>query len=291
MRTLILLLAGMSLSVALSAAELPGWQATEHLDAAHLGEVWSTRGQRWIDADQLVAELAGSDRVVVGEKHDNPDHHHLQLWLLQQLQARRPQAALLMEMLQPGQQAAVTALQHRELPASAALPAQLDWQDGWDWSLYGPLVRWGLQVPQQLLAANLSAEQMMHRYRRPPPISSRYSAAARAQLEQTLLDSHCGMLDAQRVPAMLAIQQGRDEQMARALAEAPAPALLLAGGYHARRDLGVPLHWQSQWGTAPAVVLLWEAGAGELPGYAQADYVWLTPALPEQDYCAGWREH
>jgi len=290
MKTLSLLLAGLLLSMTLRAAELPAWQTTEQLAAPHLGQAWDTRAQRWLSADQLVAELAGSARVVVGEKHDNADHHRLQLWLLQQLQARRPQAALLMEMLQPGQQVAVDGLQHRDLPAPAALQAQLDWQPGWDWSLYGPLVRWGLQVPERLLAANLGMEQMLHRYKRPPPLSPRYSVAARATLEQTLLDSHCGKLDAKRLPAMLAIQQGRDEQMARVLAEAPTPALLLAGGYHARRDLGMPLHWQPQWGVTPTVVLLWEAGAGELPGRAQADYVWLTPALPEQDYCAGWGE-
>lgn len=286
----LLLLACMSVSVVLSAAELPAWQATEHLDAAHLGQVWDARAQRWLDADQLVSELAGRSRVVVGEKHDNPDHHRLQLWLLQQLHARRPQAALLMEMLQPGQQAAVDTLQHQKLPETPVLQARLNWQDGWDWSFYGPLVSWGLLQPQRLLAANLGVEQMMHRYKQPPPISTRYSKVARATLEQTLLDSHCGKLDAQRLPAMLAIQQGRDEQMARALGEAPAPALLLAGSYHARRDLGLPLHWQPQWGAAPSIVLLQEAGQGELPGPQQADFVWLTPTLPAQDHCAGWDE-
>jgi len=287
MRTL-LLLACMSLSAVLSAAELPAWQATEHRDAAHLGQVWDTRAQRWLDADQLVSELAGSERVVVGEKHDNLDHHRLQLWLLQQLDEQRPQAALLMEMLQPEQQAAVNALQHQPLPEADVLQMQLDWQEGWDWSLYGSLVLWGLQEPQRLLAANLGMQQMMRRYQRPPPISARYSSAARATLEQTLLDSHCGKLDPHHLPAMLAIQQGRDEQMARALAEAPAPALLLAGSYHARRDLGMPLHWRPQWSEAPIVVLLREAGQGEFPGPEQADFVWLTPALPEKDYCAGW---
>ncbi len=290
MRTLLLLFGSLSLSMTLSAGELPAWQATEQLDAPHLGQAWDTQAQRWIGADQLVSELAGRARVVVGEKHDNPDHHRLQLWLLQELQARRPQAALLMEMLQPGQQAAVDTLQQRDLPASARLQTQLDWQDGWDWALYGPLVRWGLQVPRRLLAANLGVEQMMHRYRRPPPISSRYSAASRHVLEQTLLASHCGKLDAERLPAMLAIQQGRDEQMARVLGEASTPALLLAGDYHARRDLGVPVHWQQRWGQSPTVVLLREVGQRELPGLEQADYVWLTPALPEQDYCAGWGE-
>tara|TARA_R110000764_G_scaffold8776_2_gene28955 strand:- start:14116 stop:14988 length:873 start_codon:yes stop_codon:yes gene_type:complete len=290
MRTLLLVLL-VCASFSLKAEQLPAWRATKGLDAPHLGQVWDTHAQRWLPADQLVTALARSAHVVVGEKHDNPDHHQLQLWLLEQLQERRPQAALIMEMLEPSQQAAVNALQGQPLPDSSLLQEQLNWQLGWDWSLYSPLVSWGLQVPQRLLAGNLGQQQMLHRYRKPPPVSARYSAAARAELEQTLLDSHCGKLGAERMPSMLAIQQGRDEQMARALAEAPTPALLLAGAFHARRDLGMPLHWQQQWGEAPTVVLLLEAGQGQLPGTEQADFVWLTPALPEQDYCAQWGQN
>jgi len=281
-------LLALCLSASAGAAELPEWQASEHRNDAHIGQVWDTAAQQWLSADQLVQSLAGSAHVLVGEKHDNPDHHQLQLWLLQQLQLVRPQGALVMEMLQPGQQVFANRLQGQPLPDSPSLQKELAWQDGWEWSFYGPLVRWGLQVPERLLAANLGREQMMLRYRQPPPVSARYSPAARKQLEQTILNSHCGKLDSAQVAPMLAIQQGRDEQMARALAEAPTPALLLAGAYHARKDLGVPLHWQSSWGQAPKVVLLQEAGGAVLPGAQQADFVWLTPALPEQDYCANW---
>ncbi|WP_341707338.1 ChaN family lipoprotein [Halopseudomonas sp.] len=268
------------------AAPLPVWQASDGLDDPHLGQVWDTRSERWLDAQQLVEVLEGRPRVIVGERHDHPDHHQLQLWLLEQLQARRAQGALVMEMLQPSQQPLVDALQAQPLPADAELSAQLQWQPGWDWSLYGPLVRWGLAQPQRLLAANLNRDQLMAFYRDPPALE--YAADTRQTLERIILDSHCGLIELAQVAPMLAIQHGRDQRMAEVLASAPAPALLIAGAYHARRDLGAPLHWQQDWGDSPVVVLLSEVGSA-LPVADQADYVWLAPLLPEQDHCEQMR--
>ena len=154
--------------------------------------------------------------------------------------------------------------------------------------MYGPLVRWGLAVPQRLLTANLDRDELMAFYRDPSSDVSGYPASARAKLERIIIASHCDLIEASQVAPMLRIQQARDLRMGQALATAPAPALLIAGAYHGRRDLGVPLHWDGQWGAAPVVVLLSEAGS-PLPGPEQADFVWLAPGLPEQDHCAGMR--
>tara|TARA_Y100000780_G_scaffold92106_1_gene83448 strand:+ start:1720 stop:2583 length:864 start_codon:yes stop_codon:yes gene_type:complete len=277
------------LLLALSActAPLPQWQGSEGLDHPHVGQVWVAAEQRWISPQSLVEQLAAAPYVVVGEQHDNPDHHRLQLWLLQQLQAARPQQSLLLEMLQPAQQSAVTALQGGALPDDEALQTQLEWQAGWDWAMYGPLVRWGLTVPSQLLTANLESENMMALYRAPQPLDERYTADARRQLSDTIEASHCGRIDAQQVQAMLSIQQARDQAMAAALAGASAPALLLAGNYHARRDLGAPLHWPAHQ-VPPLVLQLQGVGGAPLPSAQQADYLWLTPAMPARDYCADW---
>lgn len=265
-------------------AALPDWQAPRGLDDPHLGQVLDTATGEWLAPGQLVERLLEAPYVLVGEKHDNPDHHALQLWLLEQLQARRPQGALVMEMLGPQQQAAVDEQQGRMLPEDAALVQALDWNPGWDWQHYGPLVRWGLAVPQRLLAANLGRDEMSALYRQPQPLSEVYRGETRETLAQIMRESHCHKLPETQVPAMLAIQQGRDQRMAEVLQAAPTPALLLAGGYHVRKDLGVPLHWAGA--TAPRVLMLVEAGSA-LPDEAQADYVWLTPATEEQDYCAG----
>jgi uncharacterized iron-regulated protein len=91
------------------------------------------------------------------------------------------------------------------------------------------------------------------------------------------------------MPAMLAVQQQRDRRMAERLLAAPAPSILLAGAWHARKDVGVPLHVVDLGATeTPTVLMLAEQGA-EVTA-TMADYVWYTPATPKQDYCEQMRK-
>lgn len=274
------------LSVGAFASSIPQWTSPEQLEHPRLGQVLDTHTGTWLTSDELLVRLHDEPYVLVGEKHDNADHHRLQRWLLERLRAQRPQGALLLEMLTPAQQAKVDTLKGSATGLTdKELQRRLDWQAGWPWPLYGELVRWGLEHPQRLLSANLDRAEIEQLYRSEPAPMPEYDSEARALLEQTIADAHCGKLPAEHTPAMLAIQHGRDRRMAEKLKAAPVPALLIAGSFHARRDLGVPLHWSGE--TQPAVLLLVEAGV-ELPGPDQADYVWLTPALPATDYCEGW---
>ncbi|MOA37723.1 hypothetical protein D3C78_1593440 [compost metagenome] len=77
--------------------------------------------------------------------------------------------------------------------------------------------------------------------------------------------------------------------MAERLLAAPAPAVLLAGGFHVRRDLGVPLHL-ADLGAAAGLQVLQLAEVGAPVSAAQADFVWYTPAPPQQDHCAALRQ-
>jgi len=87
---------------------------------------------------------------------------------------------------------------------------------------------------------------------------------------------------------MLAVQQQRDRRMAERLLSASAPAVLLAGAFHVRKDLGVPLHL-SDLGAKDGNVVLMLAEVGKTVSAESADYVWYTAAQPEQDHCAKLR--
>ena len=63
------------------------------------GEIVDLRSGQVMSAHELLERLAGAPRVIVGEQHDNPEHHQVQLWLLQALAERRSQGSLLLEML------------------------------------------------------------------------------------------------------------------------------------------------------------------------------------------------
>lgn len=254
------------------------------------GEIKDLHNGRTLTAQELIAELAKPSRLIVGEQHDNRDHHELQLWLLQSLENRRPQGSLLMEMLTPDQQPRVDEVRHDETPPPD-LPGSLAWQPGWEWDLYGPIVRFALTQPYPLLAANLDALEVRAIYANPPALSGSRSNASsvRDELLEQVSDSHCGLLPKSQMPAMLAVQQQRDRRMAERLLAAPEPAVLFAGAFHARKDVGVPIHLLDLGAPeAPTVLMLAEQGSEVTSD--RADYVWYTPATPAPDYCEQMRK-
>lgn len=271
---------------------LPVWQSPQGLAHAELGRIIELRSGAVLTPAQLVERLASAPRVLVGERHDNPDHHALQLWLLRALAAQRPQGSLLLEMLNPDQQARVDQVR-AALRAGQAPPDMLSalaWQRGWAWSLYGPLLQHALRQPYPLLAANLDRGEIMQIYTQVPQLEGQAATAepVREALLEQIRQSHCNLLPASQLPAMLAVQQQRDRRMAETLLAAPVPSLLLAGAFHARSDLGVPLHLADLGAVSGTQVLLL-AEVGSPVEVQAADYLWFTPAQPERDHCASFR--
>jgi uncharacterized iron-regulated protein len=270
---------------------VPTWQSPEGREHPDLGRIVDLRTGNQMSAKRLIDELAGAEQVLVGERHDNPDHHALQLWLLQALAQRRDQGSLLLEMLNPDQQERVAevraSVERSEWPSDLA--AALEWQQGWDWQLYSPVVEYALAQPLTVMSANLDRAEIMSIYRRIPALTG---AAAGKPVQEELLSqirkSHCDMLPEAQLPAMLAVQQQRDRRMAEQLEAAPKPAMLWAGAFHVRRDIGAPLHLNGREDERSTRVLVL-AEVGDAWRAEQADFVWFTPAQPQQDHCAGLR--
>lgn len=270
-------------ALALSAcAHFPAAQRAEPV-APPPGTITDLRSGETLTPSQLLVRLAAAPRLIVGEKHDNAYHHRAELWLLQQLPQQRPQGSVLLEMINPDRQAQVDALQARlrrgERIAPGELPAELGWRQSWPWAQYGDLVTAALAAPYPLWSANLDRSEIMAIYQRPqlPPGRQSTRAAVRQGLAETIRAAHGGQIEQQQLAAMVAIQQQRDRRMAQRLLAAPTPSLLIAGGYHASRLVGVPLHMQDlQPAVQPAVLMLVEQGSEV--DKEQADYLWATPA-------------
>lgn len=93
-------------------------------------------------------------------------------------------------------------------------------------------------------------------------------------LRETIISMHEGNLESQQLTSMLSIQQQRIAT-ARQLLSAPVPSLLIAGGYHASKSMGVPLHMEDlATGTHPVVLMLAEKGMNITVDHA--DYVWFV---------------
>jgi uncharacterized iron-regulated protein len=249
-----------------------------------LGKITDLRSGESLTPDQLLARLSVEQRVVVGEKHDNPYHHQIELWLVQQLPLRRSQGSVLMEMINPNQQAKVDQVKHwlqsNPTVRDSRVAELIDWQPGWKWSLYGDVIMAAMRAPYPLWSANLDRSEIMAFYQQPsfPQGTLSVRPVVQKALEETIRTSHGGNIEPQQLHAMLAIQQQRDRRMAERLLAAPTPALLIAGGYHASKSVGVPLHVQDLQPTAlPTVLMLAEPGVQV--DKQVADYLWVTPAV------------
>lgn len=270
---------------------LPEWQSPRERNHARVGQIIDLRSGTQVTIKQLLDELADAPLVLLGEKHDNADHHALQLWLLQALEARRVQGSVVMEMLTVDQQVTVSQVQSQiqsgERPED--LPLALNWHAGWDWPQYRALVSHIIEQPYPLLAGNLNPDALMDIYRNPPQLMGAESTRAEVveRLTEQIREGHCNKLPEEQLPAMLAVQQQRDRSMAKVLLEAPKPTLLIAGAYHVRQDVGVPLHVRDLLveDRLEQRILIFAEVDQEI-ATDSADFVWYTPAVPEQDYCA-----
>ncbi|WP_099075613.1 ChaN family lipoprotein [Proteus alimentorum] len=239
-----------------------------------------------ITAETLLTQLASQSRVIIGEKHDNQYHHDIEYWLMTELPKKRPQGAVLLEMLTPNQQSLVDNTKKRysgsEYLRDERLMAALKWNSGWPWKWYGNIVKAGLSADYPLLAANIDRSEISSAYKNPPIIDGMHSTdpSVRQLIQKTIELSHGGELDKTQAEKMTVIQQLRDRAMAKSLLDAPAPALLIAGSFHATKVMGVPLHVAD---LAPnenvTVVIMAEEGSDVTS--VHADYLWITPvALP-----------
>lgn len=262
-----------------------GWPGVEE---ERIVEVAS--GRR-LTRTELLAALAGCEVVLLGELHDNPRHHARRGALLADLAAVAPGTALVAEHLDRGRAVAFGA----DLRASL-VAAGFDVQ-GWQWPLHEPLFAAIARARLPLRGGNAPRERVREVARSglaAAPAELRalieaapLTAAAQAELDADLIDGHCGRLPAARLPGMRAAQRVRDAAMALALRESGGrPAVLLAGNGHVRTDFGVP---QILTVEHPALRLasvgFLEPGA-ELAG-APYTHVWVTPAVPRTDPCAG----
>lgn len=280
------------------------WQSPLYQDHALVGRIYSVADDRFIESAELVARLRQAAVLMLGEKHDNPDHHVLQLAVLKLLQGDEGLGSISFEMLDASQADSVAQLNAGVSVVQESLAEFLSWdEEGWDWEFYGPLVGLAASNGIPIVAGNISRQQMSEVYRTDPaefPVAP-LSAAALAQLNQDIDDGHCGMLPESQFPAMLQVQQARDRAMAEAVAsvDTDGKRVLIAGNYHARRDLGVLNYLPSELGQSTLSLSFIEVSPeSELAtdyveataGVMSHDFLWFTPALSNEDYCDSLRQ-
>ena len=291
------------------------WQSPIGRTHPLAGKIFDVRADGFISPRELVDRLAASRWVLLGERHDNPDHHALQARLVRALAAAGRRPALGFEMLSTDQSAALARHLARAPKDAAGLGTAVGWQDtGWpDWADYQPIARAALDAGLPIVATNLSRaalDAMRDRgvaglgpaVQRELGLDQPLPPAMRAALAGEIRDSHCGHAPAAVLDRMVDVQWARDARMAESLARAGRRdgAILIAGSGHVRRDRGVPVHLvrREPGATVASLAFLEIEAKGTTPGdYLDAgerllpyDYVWFTPRIDDVDPCEKFKK-
>src|SRR5438093_1685781 len=287
------------------------------VERAHplVGRIWDVKASTVISEETLLSRLGGSRFVILGERHDNPDHHALQAKLVRALIGAGRRPAVGFEMLSTDDAPALARYLARSPKDAAGLGDAVNWtRSGWpEWRFYQRIAQAALDGNLSIVSTNLSrpATEAVRRNGLPglgPVLATQLGLAepapeTRRAMALEIRASHCcqapdGMLD-----RMVDIQWGRDARLAASLARGGQRdgAVLIAGAGHARRDHGVPAHLARQApgaGVASVAFLEVDPAAARAGDYAPRvashalpfDYVWFTPKVDDVDPCEKFKK-
>lgn len=301
--------------------ERPGggaWKSDKNLEHPAVGRVWSSSKRDFVSWAELVNAVHGSEMILLGERHDNADHHELQAAIIHHLGQKGRRPAVVFEMVDPTTDHKLEKFISQGNPDPDELRELLSWDvSGWpEWSLYRPVFEAAVIYELPIYGANVShdhARRIEGRRTRAVRklrkglvldhgLEDPLDAELHADLQDELYESHCKLLPRHHLGGMLLVQRVRDALMAERLEEAAEGqpsghgALLIAGSGHTREDWAVP-YYLARHGHDAATVMFLEAPAvpeigppdlrfAELP----YDFIVVTPAMEREDPCEQLRD-
>ncbi len=286
-----------------AAATAPSLASGEIIDIAS--------GARLEGASALADRLARADVVILGEKHDNPEHHRAQAEITQRIASRNTPAALVFEMIPPEAEPEMAELRGRGAAGETFGPL-IGWDAwGWpDWAYYAPILDAAPETP--VLGAAVPREQVIAAMQASAGtvfadelggdagslgLDKQLPPDIQAAMEQEQIAAHCDALPAEMAPPMVEAQRLRDAAFAAAVLRGRAvgegPVILITGSGHGRTDRAVPAYLRAAEPDLDVVSLAFvelspdptENALGERP----FDYLWFTEAFDRGDPCEAFR--
>ena len=222
------------------------------------GLIFDVRAGEYIMLGELVRRIGDAKYILIGEKHDNPIHHHHQAELIDALsKSGNRHRAVVWEMFTRDQQDSLDQNWHDLTVADLGLA--MTWEDrGWpSWQDYAPIAQAARNNDLAMVAGNLPDDILR------PMIANGVSALPddlakdlslpdipadiQVLLDQEIAEGHCDTLPKSMLPAFSTVQFARDASLARAMYDAANSdttdgAYLIAGAMHVRRGIAAPWH-------------------------------------------------
>jgi uncharacterized iron-regulated protein len=295
------------------------WQSLLSHNHPLAGKIWITSENRFISPESLLMRLYGKRHILIGEKHNNPDHHRIQTWITSRLINAGERRAMVLEMIRMDQQDTVDQYLKTKpgVSLSAGLGKALKWsKSGWGaWDHYEAILKPALAKNLPIYGANIGFSKMRAIARSGLPAlkpetlkalrlgtdSPPMKAPIMGAMEAEIIQAHCGMIKPGRAGNFALIQLVRDASFANIMEkgrENTDGTILIAGAGHVRKDRGVPMHLRRLANTLPITIFTIAAievaqgldhpeKYGEIYGVPTPpfDAIWFTPRMSDRNPC------
>ncbi|MFZ5524787.1 MAG: ChaN family lipoprotein [Pseudomonadota bacterium] len=295
--------------VLLTFASLVHAQNMLYTDHPLAGKIWDMHSNSFIDEATLIARINLSNVLLLGEVHDNSQHHELQQKLLQARIDSGAKPALMMEQLdaasQPILDQALAGVKSDEVLNNVTALIKFS-----DWQFYSPLLAVAVNNRLPIIAANVPNQFLQ------PVIWKGYAAYDAAELKRLDVEAvwnerrqkylassmggaHCGQLRDELRLGLTRSQRLRDALMAdSAISSISRGVVGIVGSSHARRDIGLPLYFAARDPSARVFSIGFVEvtdstdprayNADSATGEAPFDVMWFTPRMEREDPCTNF---
>lgn len=293
------------------------WISPLHRDNPLVGKIWQPSQSKFVSRATVENAARNATFVLLGESHNNADHHRLQAELVEGLVKSGRAPALVFEMINQDRQGNIDDWRASKPSNAASLGPALNWaKSGWpDWTIYQPIANAVLKKDLPILAGNpprkLTREisrkgfSILGKDAERLGLETELPKQSEADIRRDLYESHCKLIPEDRLTPLVAVQRARDAILADNVikgheAADTQSAVLIAGSGHARRDHGVPFYISARMTDAKILSLAFmqvSQGETDITDYAEIyggklpfDFVWFTPRADSRDRCAELRE-
>lgn len=255
-----------------------------------VGQIIHLESGKVLPFEELIDQLKTKQLVFIGEVHNNPDHHLMEVQLLQALTAKQGFKTVAMEFFEHPQQPVL----ERYLRGSSTegeFLEEVNWRKTWgfDYHFYRPLVEEAKECGGEIVAINaprdvikkvarsgleslspedrgqLASEIDLTDGRHREFVRDAYAEHSRGELDdfEHFYQAQCAWEDTMA------------ENIARSL-EKGKKVIVFAGNGHIMEKFGIPDRTVKRAPVPMATVVLYPLGRPAFIGRGTADYVWLS---------------
>jgi uncharacterized iron-regulated protein len=247
--------------------------------------------------EQFIEKISAKEIIFVGEVHDNPEHHLIQLQIIQALIDHYGAVTVAMEMFQKPQQAFLDQYLKGDLTEGDFLK-QVNWRDAWgfDYHLYRPILLTAKANKSKVLAINAPRDIVKKVARhglRSLDATERKKLAKDIDLSNEAhrdyvrkVYTHHAHKDLKRFDYFYEAQCVWEDSMAQNLADYlkrnGGKLIVIIGNGHIVNRFGVPERTIKRLPVSMATVMPYALNQDEMVIKEVADFIWVTPGSPHR---------